>query len=262
MRCYQCGQEISEGARHCMYCGANQAEAPAAAPVAEAAPVYEAPASEAAPVYEALAPEAAPVYEAPAAEAAPVYEAPAPEPAPAYTAPTYAEPAPQSAPAYAYAPGPNTYVPPMDPRAAHAAPVVYAKDPRPVLQLPTNRGMLKMIFLGLITFGIYPAVIYTKMVTDLNIVASRYDGRRTMSYFAMITLAPLTLGILPWVWIHNMCDRIGIELRRREIKYKFGASTFWLWNVLGSLILVGPFIYMHKLMKAMNLLCEDFNQNG
>ena len=148
MRCYQCGQEISEGARHCMYCGANQAEAPAAAPVAEAAPVYEAPASE-----------AAPVYEAPAAEAAPVYEAPAPEPAPAYTAPTYAEPAPQSAPAYAYAPGPNTYVPPMDPRAAQAAPVVYAKDPRPVLQLPTNRGMLKMIFLGLITFGIYPMVI-------------------------------------------------------------------------------------------------------
>jgi hypothetical protein len=52
------------------------------------------------------------------------------------------------------------------------------------------------------------------------------------------------------------------ELVRRGIKYDFGASDFWLWNILGSLIFVGPFIYIHKRMKAMNLINADYNQKG
>ena len=132
----------------------------------------------------------------------------------------------------------------------------------PRIQFATNRGLLKMLLLGLVTFGIYDIVIWCKIVTELNVVASRYDGRRTMPYFAMTSLAAITLGILPLVWFHNMCERIGNELDRRGIDYKFGVSTFWLWNVLGSLILVGPFVFTHKLMRAMNLLNNDFNTNG
>ena len=56
--------------------------------------------------------------------------------------------------------------------------------------------------------------------------------------------------------------RVGDELRRRNIDYQFGAKTFWLWNVLGSLILVGPFVFVHKLMKAMNRINGDFNRRG
>ena len=132
----------------------------------------------------------------------------------------------------------------------------------PLLKLPTSRGLAKMFFLGILTLGIYPIVIWSKIVTELNIAASRYDGQRTMPYFAMCTLAPITLGIYVWVWIHGFCNRIGVELQRRGIDYKFGASTFWLWGVLGSLIFVGPFIYIHKLMKAMNLINADFNEKG
>ena len=132
----------------------------------------------------------------------------------------------------------------------------------PRIQLPTKRGLGKMIFLGLLTLGIYPIVIWSRIVTELNIVASRYDGKRTMPYFAACMLAPITLGIYAWVWIHNFCNRIGDELRRRGIDYKFGASTFWLWGMLGSLIIVGPFIFTHKLMKSMNLINADFNIRG
>ena len=32
--------------------------------------------------------------------------------------------------------------------------------------------------------------------------------------------------------------------------------------ILGSLILVGPFIYIHKRMKAMNLINADYNAKG
>ena len=132
----------------------------------------------------------------------------------------------------------------------------------PRLQLPTGRGLGKMFFLGILTLGIYPTVIWSRIVTELNLAASRYDGKRTMPYFAMCTLAPVTLGIYLLVWMHQFCGRIGEELNRRGIDYEFGSGTFWLWNVLGSLILVGPFVFLNKLMKSMNRINEDLNIRG
>lgn len=131
------------------------------------------------------------------------------------------------------------------------------------MQLKTNRGMLKTILLGIITFGIYPLVVFSGISSDINLIASRYDGRKTMHYCLLFFIvAPITLGIGAIVWTHRISARIGNELRRRGIAYKFGAGSFWGWNVLGSLIFVGPFIYLHKLCKAMNLLSADYNARG
>lgn len=150
-------------------------------------------------------------------------------------------------------------------------PAVQVPQPEPIrpvrkcpprLQLPTGRGLGKMFFLGILTLGIYPTVIWSRIVTELNLAASRYDGKRTMPYFAMVMLTPITLGIFAFVWMHKFCRRIGDELQRRGISYKFGPSTFWLWNILGSLIIVGPFVFVHKLMKSMNQINADFNING
>lgn len=133
----------------------------------------------------------------------------------------------------------------------------------PVLQLKTNRGLLKFILLSIITFGIYALVFYSKVSTDINLIASRYDGKKTMHYCLLtFIVAPITLGIGAIVWCHRISRRIGEELSRRGIAYSFGASDFWLWNVLGSLIVVGPFVYLHKLCQSMNLLSADYNING
>ena len=132
----------------------------------------------------------------------------------------------------------------------------------PRLKLPTGRGLGKMFFLGILTLLIYPTVIWSRIVTELNITASRYDGERTMPYFGMVILTPLTLGIYAFVWMHKFCRRIGEELNRRNIDYAFGPKDFWLWGVLGTLILAGPFVFTHKLMKSMNLINADFNVNG
>ena len=238
MQCYNCGQTIDDNASFCRFCGANQNAAPAA-PV-----VQEEPFAAPEPVVEETLVEQIPAPADPWA----AYE---PAPQPAYVPepqPAYQQPANQ--PAY-------------QPQSSSAA--VYTDQGagnRPLLQLPTRRSLVKMIFLPLVTLGIYDMVIRSRIVTELNITASRYDGRRTMPFFAMLMLSVITLGIYPLVWIHGFCGRIGDELNRRNIPYKFGASTFWLWNVLGSLILVGPFIYTHKLMKSMNLINADFNQYG
>ena len=119
-----------------------------------------------------------------------------------------------------------------------------------------------MFFLGILTLGIYPLVIWCRIVTELNIAASRHDGERTISYLGACMLTPVTLGVYPFVWFHGFCRRMGAELKRRGIGYEISASTFWLWFVLGMLILVGPFVFTHKVMKAMNLINRDFNVNG
>lgn len=133
----------------------------------------------------------------------------------------------------------------------------------PVGQLKTNKGLLKTILLSLITFGIYSLVVMSSVSNDINIVASRYDGKKTMHFCLLsFVVAPLTLGIGMIVWYHKISNRIGGELKRRGVDYSFGASDYWLWNVLGSLIIVGPFIYLHKLFKATNLMCADYNVKG
>ncbi|MDY4221573.1 MAG: DUF4234 domain-containing protein [Candidatus Faecousia sp.] len=133
----------------------------------------------------------------------------------------------------------------------------------PVASLKTNRGLLKTILLSIITFGIYPIFVMSGISTDINLIASRYDGRRTMHYcLVFFIFSWLTFGIVPLVWFHKLSARIGNELMRRRIAYSFGAGSYWGWAILGSLILVGPLVYMYKLFHAMNLLCADFNQNG
>ncbi|HQG01090.1 MAG TPA: hypothetical protein PLK23_09060 [Clostridia bacterium] len=59
-----------------------------------------------------------------------------------------------------------------------------------------------------------------------------------------------------------MSNRVGWALAHRNIAYTFNANTYWLWGVLGSLIIVGPFIYLHRLSIAMNYICQDFNARG
>lgn len=138
-----------------------------------------------------------------------------------------------------------------------------AYNPQPIGQLPTDRNLIKFLILSLITCGIYDIFWFSKVSTDINVIASRYDGKNTMHFCLMsFVLAPITCGIYALVWYHGLSERIGNELARRGINYDFGANTFWLWNVLGSLIVVGPFIYLHKLCEAMNLLSADYNQRG
>ena len=135
--------------------------------------------------------------------------------------------------------------------------------PIPVGQMKTNRSLWRYILFNIITLGIYSLVFYSSISDDVNRICSRYDGKKTMHYCLLFFLvAPVTLGIGGVVWYHRLSGRIGAELTRRGVAYTFGAGDFWLWNVLGSFIVVGPFVYLHKLATAMNKLAESYNTAG
>ena len=261
MKCHYCGTEVVGNEIYCRHCGTRQIPAPRQEPVVVAA-------------------EPVPVYEAPVV---PVVAEPEPAPV-AMPEPVYQEKTFGWQP-YGGAPAPEE---PLFDFEKPAVPVA------PKLQLPVKRGLGKMIIFSILTLGIYPMVIWSRLVGEVNMVTSRYDGERSMSFFGMLLLTPVTLGIHSLVWMHKLCRRIGAELQRRSINYAFGPRDFWLWNVLlgvlssvlvsvgtyltvmgirvvivqclvycvGVAALVGPFVFLHKLMKAMNQMNADYNVNG
>ena len=155
----------------------------------------------------------------------------------------------------------NNYQQPVEQNFQQPAPQYQQPAPQyqqsygPVRQLNTHRGLIKLNLLTIITFGIYPLVFFSGISEDINLIARHY------CLMAFI-IGPLTLGIGFIVWFHNLSSRMGNELARRGIAYSFGASDYWLWNVLGSLIIIGPFVYLHKLARASVLLAEDYNIRG
>ncbi len=230
MFCTNCGNKLADDAAFCTGCG-NKITKDEETPVEVQA--------------EAVATEA-PVEEAPAVEA-------------------QAEPVKEETPITVNV---NTYSEPIQqemPRAVNNSHTTYNDGyikTAPALQLPAGRGLLKWIFYGLITFGIYNLVAIVKISEEINIAASRYDGQRTMHYLFVLLLSPLTLGIYPIVWMHKLCNRLGREVNRRGYNMKFGGATMWLWGVLGSLIIIGPFVYIYKLMKANRLINTSYNYYG
>jgi hypothetical protein len=256
MNCHYCGTELTGRETFCRYCGTRLNPVPVAEPV----PVKE------------FTP-------------APQPAAPVTEPA----MPVQPDDQPQQPAAPAYQPA----------RPAEEEPLFdFERQPAaaaPRIQLPTRRSLAKMIIFSILTLGIYPIVIWSRLVTEVNITTSRYDGKRTLSFFGMLLLSPMTMGILPLVWLHKLCNRIGDELERRNLDFRFSARDFWLWHmllvflcgvcaaaaaamaagfdtpnywvlwvllVLSLLCTVGPLIFIHKLVESVNLINDDFNQNG
>jgi len=133
----------------------------------------------------------------------------------------------------------------------------------PFYPMKTDRDMLMYMLLSIVTCGIYHIVFMTKMTNDLNICATGRDGKHTMHYcLACLLLTPVTCGIFMYFWMHQFSNRVGEEARARGVDTDFGASTFWLWYVLGACVVVGPMIYMYKLCHAMNKISESYNEYG
>lgn len=154
-------------------------------------------------------------------------------------------------------PEPAEEVEPIEVKAKEKEPFV------PKKLLPIDRGLTKWILWGFLTLGIYNIVVLTKMSCEINTIATRFDGRHTSNYlWIALLLNWITVGIAALVWYHCFSNRIGNELNRRQIPYSFGASDFWLWRVLGTLLVFLPFVYIYKLLHAMNLLNADYNKRG
>ena len=82
----------------------------------------------------------------------------------------------------------------------------------------SSSSLLKTILLGIITLGIYPLVVMSAVSNDINIVASRYDGKKTMHYCLLFFLVnSLFRPFLRTSGTHPLC---------RLLRSKYGPCAF------------------------------------
>ena len=130
---------------------------------------------------------------------------------------------------------------------------------KPRAKLATNRSMWKLMLLNVFTCSIYTIIFFIPFSFDLERIHPS-SGKRMNFLFAYI-LSLFTFSIVIDIWHYQNAKQIREALEARKIDYEFGTGDFWKWLILGSFIIVGPFVYYHKLCRAMNLLCEDYNEN-
>ncbi len=130
------------------------------------------------------------------------------------------------------------------------------------IPLKTDRQAWKVILFSLLTFGIYSILFYMPFSYDIDKAAPKADRSKTMSYAFAFILSLFTFNLVITIWQYQIAARLEEALDEREIEYGFSKSDFWLWYFFGSFFVVGPFVYLHKLCKAMNLLCEDYNKRN
>lgn len=92
----------------------------------------------------------------------------------------------------------------------------YGQQPYgPVRQLNTRRGLLKLILLSIITFGIYPFVFFSGISEDINLIASRFDGKRQcttalwrLSSDRLHSVSALSYGSITFLqeWVTSLQD--------------------------------------------------------
>lgn len=128
------------------------------------------------------------------------------------------------------------------------------------MTLKTNRSLFKFLVFGFLTLGIYNLIRMTEISMTVNILCGQADGKKTMNYLWLLLWGPLSFGIVWIVWQHNISKRIGMQLVRWGQPREVSAATFWIWDIAGTLIIVGPFVYTYKLFKGMNILCEEYNE--
>lgn len=128
-------------------------------------------------------------------------------------------------------------------------------------KLRTDRQMWKLMLFNFLTCGIYSIAFFMPFSYDLDKIAPKPDRTKTINYMVAYIVSLFTFAIVMVFWHHQIAQRVEEALVKRNIDYEFSTSSFWGWYFFGSFILVGPFVYFHKLCVAMNMLCESYNEN-
>ena len=126
-----------------------------------------------------------------------------------------------------------------------------------------KRGLVKIVLLSMITFGIYGLINACGIVKDLNKCRQGHgETKKSMNPVAVVFLSVITFGIVPLVWGHRLTKRMSNELEYREISYSLKVWHYWVFGLLLVATVVCPIIYLHKLIKASNLINKHHNTYG
>lgn len=139
----------------------------------------------------------------------------------------------------------------------------YTYDSEPAYKKPRlneNRSVWKFLLLNLVTLGLYMVICFIPFSYDLDLIAPKRDHSKTTNFLFVYLISYLTLGIVLLIWFHEISARVEDALRENNIQDSFSTSTFWCWCFTGAFIPFLNLVFYHKLFRAMNLLCADYNR--
>ena len=122
-----------------------------------------------------------------------------------------------------------------------------------------QRSLLGLVFLSLITFGIYGVAWYYVMTEDVNTVVGE-DGK-SINPGITILLCLFTFGIYPIIWLYSQGERMKAAGDLKGANIKETGSSYLLWYFVGSLIIIGPLVALAKFIKNYNILAAIYNAN-
>ncbi|MCL2705066.1 MAG: DUF4234 domain-containing protein [Spirochaetaceae bacterium] len=122
-----------------------------------------------------------------------------------------------------------------------------------------KRGLVGLILLSIITLGLYGLYWIYKLAKDVNMICEG-DGKKTGGLLKLLLLGLITFGIYDLVWLYMLGDRLQDNGEKYSIKIKESGAAVLLWYILGSFIIVGPFIAMHIIIKNTNALATEYNK--
>lgn len=126
----------------------------------------------------------------------------------------------------------------------------------------TKRSSFLFFLYACLTLGITSIVTLERMRKEYNRMTADKEGiERQMSYVGVYFLGWITLGIVPLVWLCRLAGRYG-ELGREQgmEKPKLTGTNFICWLLIGSLIIIGPWLAFRKLFKISNALQIKANE--
>jgi hypothetical protein len=122
-----------------------------------------------------------------------------------------------------------------------------------------KRSLVLLILLSFITFGIYGLYWIYRLAKDVNLICAG-DGKKTSGLLKYILFGIITFGIYYLIWTYMLGDRIQDSGPKYNIKIKESGGIILLWMVLGSFIIIGPFIGLFIIIKNVNALADEYNK--
>lgn len=123
-----------------------------------------------------------------------------------------------------------------------------------------ERSYFIFILLGIVTFGIYPIVFWTKFSNDVNKVCDG-DGRKTMKFVFVWLLNFVTLGIFGLVWKVMLGQRLKANAPRYDLKTSESGALVLIYTLF--IPVIGFMIGQAILIKNFNKLARAYNEyNG
>ena len=122
-----------------------------------------------------------------------------------------------------------------------------------------KRGLVKLVILSIVTIGIYGLFWIHKLAKDVNVICEG-DGKKTSGLLKFFLLSLITIGIYSIVWVYMLGDRLQDNAQKYNLTFKESGGIITIWLLLGTFIIVGPFIALHIIIKNTNALAEEYNK--